>query len=153
MITYTTVQAPWSLRGFSRLTLLFKLHFSLCDATHWVCHFNGFNYKEFYEFVVDFFEADQTLQGKVALRELCNWWNRYVSSLYFDCRSLTPPQKSVPKVCCYSGSLGATVVACSPTRAALSPLALLSLLVPFRVAFVVTLIYSTQYHCSLNLTI
>ena len=62
-----------------------------------------------------------------------------------------PPRKSLPKVCHYSGSLGAAIVACSPARALLSLLAPLAVLVPFRVAFVVTLIYSTQYYHSLNL--
>ena len=40
--------------------------------------YNGFNYEEFYEFVVDFFEADQTPEGKDASAELYTWWNRYV---------------------------------------------------------------------------
>ena len=64
------------------------------------------------------------------------------------------PQKSAPKVCYYSGSLvyqfRVSVVA---TRVALSLLALPALLVPFRVVFVVMLIYSTQYHHFLNLMI
>ena len=41
-------------------------------------HYNGFNYEEFYEFIIDFFEADQTPGGKAASRELYDWWNRYV---------------------------------------------------------------------------
>ena len=41
-------------------------------------NYNGFNYEEFYEFIVDFFEADQTPEGKAAAKELYNWWNRYV---------------------------------------------------------------------------
>lgn len=41
-------------------------------------HYNGFNYEEFYEFIIDFFEADQTTEGKTASKELCDWWNRYV---------------------------------------------------------------------------
>ncbi|KAF9783394.1 hypothetical protein BJ322DRAFT_1008007, partial [Thelephora terrestris] len=52
-----------------------QLHFALCDATHWMNHYNGFNYEEFYEFIIDFFEADQTPEGKAALTELLNWWN------------------------------------------------------------------------------
>ena len=45
----------------------------------WVSHFNGFNYEEFYEFIVDFFEADQMSEGKAASKEPCDWWDRYVS--------------------------------------------------------------------------
>lgn len=41
-------------------------------------HYNGFNYEEFYEFVIDFFEADQTPEGKAASTKLLDWWNRYV---------------------------------------------------------------------------
>jgi len=55
-----------------------KLHFALCDATQWASHYNGFNYEEFYEFIIDFFEADQSPEGKAAASELCKWWNRCV---------------------------------------------------------------------------
>ena len=78
-IAYTAVQVYHPLRHSSWLTNFPKLHFSLCDATHWMSHYNGFNYEEFYEFVVDFFEADQTPEGKAASKELYEWWNRYVS--------------------------------------------------------------------------
>ena len=44
-------------------------------------HYNGFNYEEFYEFVIDFFEGDQTPEGKAAASELFKWWNRYVTDL------------------------------------------------------------------------
>jgi len=67
-----------SLKGLSWLTLLSKLHFTLCDADHWVPYYNGFNYKEFHEFIIDFFEADQTPEGKAASKELYSWWNGYV---------------------------------------------------------------------------
>ena len=33
-------------------------------------HYSGFNYEEFYEFIVDFFEEDQTPEGKAAASEL-----------------------------------------------------------------------------------
>jgi len=78
-IAYAAVQVCDSLRCSPCLMFFSKLHFSLCDATHWTSDYNGFNYKEFYEFVIDFFEADQTPEGKDASRELYNWWNRYVS--------------------------------------------------------------------------
>ena len=54
------------------------MHFALCDATHWMNPYNGFNYEEFYEFVIDFFEADKTPEGKAASTELYDWWNKYV---------------------------------------------------------------------------
>ncbi|KAF9780716.1 hypothetical protein BJ322DRAFT_1011640, partial [Thelephora terrestris] len=55
-----------------------QLHFSLNDATHWMSDYNGFNYEEFYEFIIDFFEEDQTPEGKAATSELYNWWNQRV---------------------------------------------------------------------------
>ena len=69
-----------------------KLHFALCDATHWMSHYNGFNYEEFYEFVIDFFEGDQTPEGIAASRELYNWWNKYVPNqmLIFTAADTSP---------------------------------------------------------------
>ena len=78
-IAYAAVQVCLSIYYPSWLTLLPKLHFSLNDATHWMSDYNGFNYEEFYEFIIDFFEEDQTPEGKTATNELFNWWNQYVS--------------------------------------------------------------------------
>lgn len=58
-----------------------QLHFALNDATNWVTCYNGFNYEEFYEFIIDFFEEDQTPEGKAAANELLDWWNRRVFPL------------------------------------------------------------------------
>jgi hypothetical protein len=55
-----------------------QLHFALTDAAHWMSHYNGFNYEEFYEFVIDFFEADATTQAQEASAKLLEWWNKYV---------------------------------------------------------------------------
>ena len=35
-----------------------KLHFALTDTTYWTIDYNGFNYEEFYEFIIDFFERE-----------------------------------------------------------------------------------------------
>jgi hypothetical protein len=43
-------------------------------------HYNGFNYEEFYEFIIDSLEEDETPEGKAATNELFNWWNQYVSN-------------------------------------------------------------------------
>ena len=84
-IAYAAVQVCHPCITLPRLTLLYKLHFALNDATHWMSHYNGFNYEEFYEFIVDFFEEDQTPEGKAATDELFDWWNRYatISTLFF----------------------------------------------------------------------
>jgi hypothetical protein len=78
-IAYAAVQVCLSIFYPSWLTPLTKLHFSLNDATHWMSDYNGFNYEEFYEFIIDFFEEDQTPEGKAATNELFGWWNRYAS--------------------------------------------------------------------------
>ena len=54
-----------------------QLHFNLTDATHWTAHYNGFSYEEFYEFIVDFFEADATPEAQEASAKLLEWWNKY----------------------------------------------------------------------------
>ena len=42
-------------------------------------HYNGFNYEEFYEFIIDCIEEDQSPEGRTTAKELFDWWNRYVS--------------------------------------------------------------------------
>ena len=41
-------------------------------------HYNGFNYEELYEFIIDFFEEDQSPEGKAVSNELFDWWNKCV---------------------------------------------------------------------------
>jgi len=94
-IAYAAVQVCRSLHCSSCLTLLFQLHYALCDATHWMSHYNGFNYEEFYEFIIDFFEADQTQEGKNISRELYDWWNKYI----FDSASTFANANTFPDRC------------------------------------------------------
>ena len=66
-IAYAAVQVRNSLRFDAQLTgPLPQLHFSLTDATHWMSQYNGFNYEEFWEFIVDYFEADETAEAREA---------------------------------------------------------------------------------------
>lgn len=108
-------------------------------------HYNGFNYEEFHEFIIDFFESDQTPEGKVASKELYDWWNVYVpySTLMMFAVANTP-QASVPKLSCYSSSLahlGRAVVNRGPTRtASAGPLVPRTLLVSFRNSHYVCLV-------------
>jgi hypothetical protein len=81
-IAYTAVQVFYSPPDTPPGSHWSKLHFALNDATHWACHYNGFNYEEFYEFIVDFFEEDQTQEGKAAAKELLHWWNRCVCNCH-----------------------------------------------------------------------
>lgn len=78
-IAYAAVQVRNSIHLFTQL-MRPQLHFALADATHWMSHYNGFNYEEFYEFIVDFFEADTTPQAQEASANLLAWWNKYISA-------------------------------------------------------------------------
>ncbi|KAF9781120.1 hypothetical protein BJ322DRAFT_1010928, partial [Thelephora terrestris] len=60
-----------------------QLHFNLTDAIHWMAHYNGFSYEEFYEFIVDFFEADATPEAQEASTKLLEWWNKYMLLVLF----------------------------------------------------------------------
>ena len=94
-----------------------QLHFSLNDATHWATTYNGFNYEEFYEFIIDFFEADQTPEGKAASRELLHWWNRYAHKSKPP-SLLTPHQACVSAVCRHPSGLipiSEASITCGPT--------------------------------------
>ena len=99
-----------SLTGMLRSYSLFpiyaipQLHFSLNDATQWTTPYNCFDYEEFYEFIVNFFEADQTPEGKAASRDLLTWWYRYIHKSKSP-SLLTSLQARVSAACCYSSSL------------------------------------------------
>jgi len=59
-------------------------------------YYNGFSYEEFYEFVIDFFEADATPEGQEASANLLEWWNKYVHSFISPLLLLT---RSIPERC------------------------------------------------------
>ena len=97
-------------------------------------YYNGFNYEEFYEFVIDFFEGDQTPEGKAAASELFDWWNRYV----LDSRPIfaitEASQTCISTVCCHPHEviyISKAVVARGPTTAA--PSALIPLMILFSI--------------------
>ena len=77
-IAYTAVQVCRPFLPLLPYLYHTQLHFALNDATQWMSHYNGFNYREFYEFIIDFLEDDQTREGRAATDELFDWWNRYV---------------------------------------------------------------------------
>jgi hypothetical protein len=76
-IAYTAVQVCNSKSHHTLLTYpRLQLHVALTDANHWMNYYNGFNYEEFYEFIVGFFEANTTPQAQEASEKLLRWWNR-----------------------------------------------------------------------------
>ena len=48
------------------------------DATNWHEHYDGFHYEEFWEFIVDYFEVDQSPEARDASTALLEWWNKYI---------------------------------------------------------------------------
>ena len=52
-----------------------QLHFALQSASHWRRVYDDFNYEEFYNFIVDYFEADMSPVTKNEGKVLLDWWN------------------------------------------------------------------------------
>jgi len=53
-----------------------QLHFALQSASHWRRIYDDFNYEEFYNFIVDYFEADMSLNARKETKALLDWWNK-----------------------------------------------------------------------------
>jgi len=52
-----------------------QLHFALQTAGQWCRIYDDLNYKKFYNFIVDYIEADSSPEVRKAARELIDWWN------------------------------------------------------------------------------
>jgi len=52
-----------------------QLHFTLQSASHWRRVYDDFNYEEFYNFIVDYFEADMSPNARKEAKGLLGWWN------------------------------------------------------------------------------
>ena len=103
-------------------------------------HYNGFNYEELYEFIINFFEEDQSPEGKAASNELLDWWNKYISiSNLHPHPILTLTQTRVSTVRCHQSSLiqiHKAGITRSSSSAAPSTLAGYLSFIPFRIGFV-----------------
>ena len=84
--------------------------------------YNGFNYEEFWEFIVDYFEADETPQGQEVSTKLLEWWNECVLDFIFiSVVTNKYSQASLPEVSSHTSSgpnVGTTCVLCDPTTTA-----------------------------------
>ena len=58
------------------MSLVLKLVFNLTDAVQWAESYNGFSFVEFYNFIVDYFEAPSDNASKARVLDLVSWWNR-----------------------------------------------------------------------------
>ena len=133
-IAYIAVLVRRFLHVLAQLIYPFQLHFSLTDATYWMSEYNGFNYEEFWEFIVDYFEADETPQGQEASTKLLEWWNECVQDFIFiSVVTNKYSQASFPEVSshtCSGPNISTTCVPCDPTTTvSSSPLISTTLLV------------------------
>ncbi|KAL1703843.1 hypothetical protein EV121DRAFT_260335 [Schizophyllum commune] len=53
-----------------------QLHFAFTDAKDWAVVYDGFNYAQFYDFIVDFFEGPhKNAQRRENAEDILAWWN------------------------------------------------------------------------------
>ena len=75
-IAYACVQVCYLKSCNLPILILPQLHFALTDAPHWTEIHRGFNYRDLYNFIVDYFEVTDTPEAKEQARALLNWWTR-----------------------------------------------------------------------------
>ena len=56
--------------------ILFQLHFALSSCGAWQVVDGEFNYNDFYNNTVDFFEDSETPDEKKVIQDLLLWWNQ-----------------------------------------------------------------------------
>lgn len=61
---------------FANISDSMQLLFALSDAMAWTSMHNGFDYKAFYHFIIDFFETPSGPTAKNRVRELLKWWTQ-----------------------------------------------------------------------------
>ena len=59
---------------------LWQLHFALSSAPSWNIVDIDFNYEDFYNPIIDYFEVTPGLATKTCVDDLLAWWNQYVYS-------------------------------------------------------------------------
>ena len=52
-----------------------QLHFNLQTAGSWTPVYNGFDYQELYNYVIDVFEDTPGPAAKKRAQDLLNWWS------------------------------------------------------------------------------
>ena len=53
---------------------MFKLVFNLTDASQWTHVHNNFNFMDFYNFLVDYFEEERSAASTRRVQDLLQWW-------------------------------------------------------------------------------
>jgi len=52
------------------------LHFALSDAPFWTEEHGGIDYRDLYNFIVDYLEVPEGQEAIVRVKKLLAWWNK-----------------------------------------------------------------------------
>ncbi|KAJ3914320.1 hypothetical protein F5877DRAFT_82901 [Lentinula edodes] len=74
-IIHMTEVTPWSI-AYAAV----HLHIALTDASHWTHSYDGYNYQDLWNFVVDFFEDPIDEEAEKQGKELLKWWTECTGS-------------------------------------------------------------------------
>jgi len=78
-IAYTAVMVrdvgPFS-STYVSYTWLLQLAFNLTSAISWMEEVDGFNFRLFWEFIVDYFERPDGPEAAKRVATLLRWWNK-----------------------------------------------------------------------------
>ena len=77
------------LNGWLLFIPILQLIFNLWDTSSWIPAHARFDFHACYCFIVDFFDAARGTNAKAQVRELLDWWNKFVGSFLFRCTVLT----------------------------------------------------------------
>ena len=80
-IAYAAVQVRVFILYVTMLIHNCQLHFNLQTADSWSPIYNGFDYRELYNYVVDVFEDTPGPAAKKRAQDLLNWWSAWVFPL------------------------------------------------------------------------
>ncbi|KAH7874316.1 uncharacterized protein C8R40DRAFT_1252416 [Lentinula edodes] len=73
-IAYAAVHVSSCFEFLSLLTAILQLHIALTDSSHWTHSYDGYNYQDLWNFVVDFFEDPVDEEAEKQGKELLKWW-------------------------------------------------------------------------------
>jgi len=55
-----------------------QLHFALSDAPFWTDEHAGIDYRDLYNFVIDYLEVPEGEEAKKCVKRLLAWWNKKI---------------------------------------------------------------------------
>lgn len=58
------------------MRLFYQLHFALSDAPFWTENHGGIDYRDLYNFIIDYLEVPEGQEAEVRVKKLLAWWNK-----------------------------------------------------------------------------